>query len=71
MGISEGHRVLQPCSEGGWVYLRSLSGYMQILGREPCPSEELLSGSSRDEGLVVLQDYSALSFHGDCSPNPP
>lgn len=31
---------------------------MQGLGGEPCPREELLRGSSRDEGLVVLQDYS-------------
>lgn len=59
--------MLQPCSEGAGL----IPGYKQVLGGEPCPSEELLSGSSRDEGLVVLQDYSELSFHGDHSPNPP
>lgn len=41
----------------GSSQVTTLSGYMQVLGGEPCPSEELLSGSSRDEGLVVLQDY--------------
>lgn len=53
----------------GLDYLRSR--HSQDSCRFWSPSEELLSGSSRDEGLVVLQDYSALSFRGDCSPNPP
>lgn len=70
-GDIRGTQGAPACSKGGWAHFRSQHSQDTCRFWEGCPSEELLSGSSRDEGLVVLQDYSVLSFHGDCSPNPP